>query len=130
MNTTTFVPSVSSATALPKETSWSGPLFVPSASPVKTETVPGQSIDAYTNRSADALVDFVLNHLDDEERKWLLEDLLTAVHRSWQTGSPEPLGEVLADWEETVEVKLDPLLSHQLDEAFEEADRVRESERS
>ncbi len=84
---------------------------------------PGISI--YTTRTGNKLFDFIVGHLDEEERAWFDEDIAKAVVQACQTHSFEPLGRALADWEETVEIKLKPELSRALDEAFDEADSAR-----
>ena len=85
-------------------------------------------ISVYTTRQSEELFDFITGHLDAEEREWFSEDLAKAVVQAWQEHSFEPLGRLLAGWEETVEIKLNPGLSQALDEAFDEADVTREAQ--
>lgn len=87
---------------------------------------PGPSV--YTTRKSEELFDFITGHLDAEEREWFFEDLGKAVVQAWQEHSFEPLGRLLAGWEETVEIKLNPELSQALDEAFDEADVARKAQ--
>ena len=85
-------------------------------------------ISVYTTRKSDELFDFIMGHLDAEEREWFSEDLTKAVVQAWQEHSFEPLGRLLAGWEETVEIKLNPGLSRALDEALDEADAARHAQ--
>jgi len=84
-------------------------------------------ISVYTTRKSDELVRFILGHLDEEERGWFIDDLTRAVVQAWDTHSFLSLGRALADWEETVALKLNPELSQMLDRAFDEADAAREA---
>ncbi len=85
-------------------------------------------ISAYTARQRGEIFNFILGNLDEEERGWFTDDLAKAVVQAWQTHSFESLGRVLASWEETVEIKLNPELSRALDEAFDEADEARKAQ--
>ena len=80
------------------------------------------AVSEYTERRGDDLLAFILAHIDTEENGWFTNDLREAIGEAIRIRSLAPIGQVLGDWEATVEVKLDPGLSRELYEALQEGE--------
>ncbi len=79
------------------------------------------AVSKFTDRQGDDVLRFLIAHLDEEEKSSLLSDLGQAAGDAVKTGSLAPIAQCFADWEATVSIRLDPLLSQELHEAIREA---------
>lgn len=80
------------------------------------------AVSEFTERRGDDLIAFILAHIDTEEKGWFANDLRGAIGEAIRTRSLAPIGQILGDWEATVEIKLDPGLSRELYEALQDGE--------